>query len=94
VLYYGLVWAGRNFSTHRHNQTVNNHRQNALKTFEAFVKAASDDATKNAVLLQATQSIFSPQASGYLGIHGGESSAPQILEIIRTAATGGGTDNS
>lgn len=84
VLYYGLVWTGRNFLAHRHNQTVNVHRQNALRTFHAFVSSASDEATKNAVLLQATQSIFLPQATGYLGTdNSSQNATPQILEIIR-----------
>lgn len=84
VLYVGLVWSGRNYSSHRHNYTVNKHRQNSLRTFEAFVEAASDEPTKNAVLLQATQAIFSPQTTGYIQADGGDGyRMPQVLEIIR-----------
>src|SRR5882724_4341617 len=65
VLLSATLWAGRIYRATRHNQVVNKHRQNALSTFETFTKAASDDATKSAVLLQATNCIFSPQQSGY-----------------------------
>jgi hypothetical protein len=45
---------------------VDQHRQNALSTFETFMKAASDEQMKNAVLLQATQAILTPQATDSL----------------------------
>lgn len=84
ILSYGLVFAARNYAASRHNLVINRHRQNALSTFETFVKAASDSQTKDAVLLQATQSIFSPQTSGYL--RGEEQAAPhgsQVVEVVR-----------
>jgi hypothetical protein len=86
VLYFGILWASRNYRAHRHNSVVNKHRQNALSTFQAFVKAAGDDkATKDAVLLRATEAIFSPNTSGYLSKESDKQNSPQILEIIRTA---------
>ncbi|MBI3089461.1 MAG: hypothetical protein HYY96_02250 [Candidatus Tectomicrobia bacterium] len=88
VLYYGLIWSGRIYKAQRHNYVINRHRQNALSTFETFVKAASDDGTKNAVLIQATQSIFSPQNSGFLSKDSEPSASPKILEIIRNAIRG------
>lgn len=95
VLYFGLVWSGRNFLAHQHNATVNTHRQNALRTFEAFVKASSDESTKNAVLLQATQSIFAPQPTGYLTGDAGQSQPmPQILEILRSTTSSGPTSGA
>lgn len=84
ILYVALVWCLRNFSASRHNAVVNRHRQNALSTFEAFVKAAEGDAqTKNAVLLQATQSIFSPQSSGYLKADNEAPSAGPVLGFVQ-----------
>lgn len=66
ALSYLIVFSARGYRANRHNATVNKHRQNALTTFEKFVAAAeSDQATKNAVLLQATTAVFSPQPSGY-----------------------------
>lgn len=65
VLYFGIVWSGRIYRAQIHNFVVNQHRQNALSTFETFVKAASDPQTKDAVLIQATQSIFAPQSTSF-----------------------------
>ncbi len=83
VFFFGLAWGAKNYAASRHNFVINRHRQNALSTFETFVKASSDEQTKNAVLLQATQSIFALQSSGYLK---GESEAPQgnqVIELVR-----------
>jgi len=86
VLSFAVVWSGRMYRAQWHNYVVNKHRQNALSTFETFVKAASDDQTKNAVLIQATQCIFSPQATGFVS-HEPEAMPPaQILEIVRGTA--------
>jgi len=88
ALYYGLVWSAKNFKALRHNYIVNKHRQNALKTFETFVKAAGDDMqTKNAVLLQATYSIFSSQNSGYNSVDPDSENPNKIVEIIKNVAS-------
>jgi hypothetical protein len=84
LLLSAVVWSGRVYRAHRHNYVVNKHRQNALGTFDVFVKAASaDDQTKNAVLLQATQCIFSPQSTGYLNAEKELDAASQVVEIVR-----------
>ena len=81
--------AAKIYRAYRHNCTINTHRQNALMTFEMFTNAAKDEQTKNAVLLQATQSIFSPQPTGYLSGDSEQGSNPQILEIIKNIGSGG-----
>lgn len=83
VLYFFVVWCSRNYLATRHNATVNRHRAIALSTFETFVNASSDDATKNAVLLKATQAIFSPEVTGYLAKEPQPSVSPQLVEIFR-----------
>jgi type III secretory pathway component EscS len=83
VLLSATLWAGKTYRAHRHNAVVNRHRQNALATFQAFAKAASDDQTKNAVLLQATQCIFSAQPTGYITGESDAAGIPQVLEIVR-----------
>jgi len=89
VLYFAMIWAGRVYRAASHNYVVNQHRQNALSTFEAFLKAAGEDQqTKNAVLLQATQCIFAHQGSGFGGQESETQSSPQILEIIRSVVSG------
>ncbi len=87
-LYFALIWAGRMYRAESHNWVINQHRQNALSTFETFVKAASDDQTKSAVLLQATQSIFSHQPSGFSQHEQDAVQSPQVLEIIRNMMPG------
>ena len=67
LLSFALVWMARNYRASRHNAVVNRHRENDLKTFRAFVEGPQDDPqVRNAILLQASQSIFAPQTSGYI----------------------------
>jgi hypothetical protein len=84
LLLSATVWCGRIYRAHRHNYVVNRHRQNALSSFEAFVHATSDEQTRNAVLLRATESIFAQQHSGFVSgeVEGG--STPQLIELVRT----------
>jgi hypothetical protein len=89
ILLTALVWSGRIYRAHRHNAVVNKHRQNALSSFETFAKAAGDDQTKSAVLLQTTSCIFAPQPSAYTDSSGEGSPQPQFLEIVRTVPTPG-----
>jgi hypothetical protein len=88
LLFFGLFLSIRNYSANRHNEIVNRHRMNALRSFETFARSASDDATKNVVLIQATQAIFSPQATGYVKNDGENSPSSPIIELIRTAGSG------
>lgn len=83
LLYTSTIWAGRMYKSHSHNYVINTHRRNALSTFGTFADATNDDATKNAVLIQATQSIFAHQQSGYINNDSSSDAPPQILEIVR-----------
>lgn len=83
LLAFVLSFCVRQYTASKHNETVNRHRQNSLQTFETFVSAAADQETKDAVLLEATRSIFSAQPSGFLrGRHEAESPST-IIEVIR-----------
>lgn len=82
VLSFGLVWASRVFRAESHNVVINRHRQNSLSSFKAFVSATGDESTKNAVLVQATRSIFSHQPSGFVQETQGKS-GDQMTEVIR-----------
>lgn len=87
-LYYALVWCAKNYGAHKHNSIMNKHRQNALNTFETFIKAAENDPdTKNAVLLQTTQSIFSSQSSGFINSENENDSQNKIIEIFRNVSS-------
>lgn len=91
VFFYAISICTKNFRAHKHNSILNKHRQNSLQTFEAFIAASNDEQTKNAVLLQTTQTIFSNQQTGYsTGENDGEMPS-KIIEIIKTAGPGGKT---
>jgi len=83
VLSFAIFWTSKNYRAHRHNSVINRHRHNALKTFETFVKAADDEATKNAVLLKATETIFSPGITGYITREPEHHGGPKFMEIVR-----------
>lgn len=87
LFYFAVVWSARNYRAHRHLYVVNNHRQNALMTFETFVKAADAGDIRNAVLLESTRCIFSPSVTGYLGKDEQQPSG-RIIEILKTASAG------
>ena len=84
VLFYGLSVCSRNYRAFKHNALVNRHRQNALTTFETFSSAAGpDEQTKNAVLLEATHSIFGGQRTGYLVAESESDSPSKVIEIFK-----------
>jgi len=85
ILYFALIWTGRNYRAYRHNAVVNKHRQNALSTFQAFVKASDQRDVKDAVLLRSTEAIFSPVATGYITKESEGQGNTQILEVLRGA---------
>lgn len=86
ILSFLTAWFAKIFNAERHNSIVNRHRHNALRTFETFSSAAGGDKdVKNAVLLQATQTIFGHQPSGYLrneNTSGNETS--KVVEITKS----------
>jgi hypothetical protein len=83
VLYFALLVCSRIYRSNVHNAAVNRHRANSLGTFEAFIASAGDSQTKDAVLIQAAQSIFAPQATGFSPAGESDAGSPQILEILR-----------
>jgi len=91
-LFYLVALFARNYRASKHNALVNKHRQNALKTFQIFVKSVQDDdaQTKNAVLLKATETIFGSQPSGFLPDTGDGDMSPKIIEIFKNFPTTSG----
>lgn len=87
IILFGLVFSGRQLVAAQHNETVNRHRQNALQTFETFVQASDDSETKDAVLLEATRSIFSAQPTGFLRRDGERESPSTVIEVLRRITT-------
>lgn len=86
ILGTATLWCGRMYKSAKHLATMNRHRANALLTFQAFIQATEDEATRNAVLLETTRSIFAITSSGLIdGQEGGGSDGGglKVLEIIK-----------
>lgn len=83
VLISATVWCGRIYKATKHQAATNRHRALSLKTFQAFTQAAKDDATRNAVLLESTRSIFAMAPSGYLDSVESSDSGTKVLEVIK-----------
>ncbi len=82
VISYMLLLCARNFMSHKHNEVVNRHRQNALATFTALVEAASEQASADIVLTHAASCIFSPQETGYAKQDSGHGDTPSSLQFL------------
>lgn len=65
VLAYWLGLCAKNYLSHKHNQVINRHRENALKTFQALAEGAGNPDNKDIILTHASQCIFSAQDTGY-----------------------------
>lgn len=90
ILFSATIWCGRLYKASKHLETVNKHRSNSLKTFQAFVKAASDDPTRDAVLMETTRSIFLITPSGYLDSSDVSSDGGmKIVEVIKNISQAG-----
>lgn len=83
VLFSATLWCGRTYKALRHLSTVNRHRSLSLQTFQAFSHAASDDPTKNAVLMETTHAIFGSVPTGFLDVKGGMEQDLKIIEIAK-----------
>lgn len=89
VLFSATVWCGRMYRALMHQATINRHRALSLQTFQAFLAAASDVDTKDAVLLEATHAIFTVGKTGYLDSKSNEvDSGVKILEVTKGSMTG------
>jgi len=83
ALFYALSVCVKNYRANKHNQTINKHRKTALDTFQAFSESTSDLQTKNAVLLEATHSIFGHQTSGFMSNEKDSEMSSKLIEIIK-----------
>ncbi|MCB7129049.1 MAG: hypothetical protein J3T61_05890 [Candidatus Brocadiales bacterium] len=93
ILSFGILWCARNYKSQKHNETLNQHRANALMTFRAFVEGTSDNRVKDAILLQAAQAAFSSRPTGFDAPEKDSQAINPVVEILgRTLphATDGG----
>jgi hypothetical protein len=82
VIAYMLSLCAKNFLSHKHNEIVNKHRQNALATFTALAEATSDAASSDIVLSHAAACIFAPQETGYTKGDGPTQDAVPMLQML------------
>ncbi len=84
-LFYLIALFARNYRASKHNEILNKHRQNALKTFLIFTTSvqSNDLQTKNAILLKATEVIFNNQPTGFMPDTGDGDMSPKIIEIFK-----------
>jgi hypothetical protein len=92
VLFTATLWCGKTFNALMHLSTVNRHRALSLQTFQAFSQAASNDATKDAVLMETTRAIFGSVPTGFLDAKatGGDHDL-KIVEIVKSLGGKGGS---
>lgn len=78
----GTLWCGKCYKALAHLVIVNRHRALSLRTLQAFANATADTQTKDAVLLEATRSVFGNVPTGYVeGI--AADNDHKVVEIIR-----------
>ncbi len=83
VLAYMLFLCSRNFLSHRHNEIVNKHRQNALMTYKTLVEAGATPEARDAVLNHAAASIYRLHDTGYVrGVNNSAPSSTSIVEML------------
>lgn len=75
TLVFMLVVCGRNFQANRHNEIVNKHRENSLKTYRTLVRAGEDEDLQNIVLFHAAASIYQLHDTGFTRHPSGDESA-------------------
>ena len=80
-----LAYSAKNYMAHKHNAVVNQHRENALRTYEALVAPAKE--TRDIVLNHAAACIYAPRDSGYVKDSGKTQPAPMPV-AIRTTVDG------
>ena len=88
VLLYATFWCSRIVLANLHQESVNMHRANSIKTLQAFREAVADPTVKDAVVLEAARATFENVPPGFVAKTSAEqgSGPVRILETIRRAA--------
>ena len=86
LLVSATAWCGRIYKALKHLATIYHHRALSIQTLQAFSAAASDEHTKNAVLLEATRAVFGNMPTGYVEGSSAETDL-KIIEVFRRALT-------
>lgn len=84
ILLTATIWCGRIYKALKHQAAIYRFEALGLQTFRAFSAGASDTATKDAVLMETTRSIFSNQDSGYIDKGDSGDSDIKIVEVVKS----------
>lgn len=84
VIAYMLALSAKNYLSHRHNEVVNRHRQNALMTYKSLVEAGGTQEARDIILQQAASAIYQLQDTGY--VKSSEKMNSTITELIPRAS--------
>lgn len=85
TLSFLLALSAKNYMANKHNEVINRHRENALKTYEALVDAAGDNANRDIVLKNASECIFMFQTTGFGKADSSDGKALSMLNIAPAA---------
>lgn len=83
TLTFTIVLCSKNYKSHKHNQTLYDHRATTLDTFQAFYNGSNDEHVKDAILLQAAYAAFGNRQTGFESIQEKDSPPPmQIVDVL------------
>jgi len=85
VLIFLMSFSFKQYSINKHLQTLNNHRQNALNSYQLFTKSIVGDDTnsRNALMIQVAKAIYEhTQSTGFLN-EKGQSVNSGIVELTK-----------
>ena len=81
IIIYTTTFCVKNFRTQRHNYTINKHKAMSLSTSLEFLSAQNvTDDTRQSILVQSINAIYSHQSSGY--VEGNSEPNPNIFTNV------------
>ncbi len=88
IFFTATLWSAKMYKATIHQMTINKHRSNSLRTFQAFIKASNEVSTRDAVLMETTKSIFTNLPSGYIdNERGAVPNNTSIIEIVKNSSS-------
>lgn len=79
IAFYVVRQTMKNYNVNMHLYTVNKHKSNILKAFEAIVRPSDDAKARDTILTQAAKAIFYSGDTGYLP----KSSSKEDLDLVQ-----------
>lgn len=83
LLFSATFWCGRVYKALKHLETINRHRAVSIQTLQAFVRAASENQTKDAVLMEAARAVFGNVPTGYVDSSSSGDGDVKVVEWVR-----------